>query len=279
MKIINLDSKYELTHAQVSYVESVLAFDVPFGGVDPVYPTMNTLTEQIPVFLFSSASMPSEHSLYEDEHYNNRHDENFEKEYKGEVKPSTEWLGFYKNKAVIENITTPIIGLCPERIMKCVNNDEELMILTAKVLIHEFAHAQMNYHPLDPRNALTIYNPYDEFYKWIEESHANLITLARFKYFERSLTGSTKTFATTSTSIMPLDFVKDFISKQPDNYKFGLDLFNVNAWSWWKWRDNKAKIFSRTIEKDAWLNYAKLHLGKGTLNRADLYRLVDDLIR
>jgi hypothetical protein len=257
-----------------------MAFNDPYGGTDPVYPSINMLIDQIPVFLFSSASMPSLYSIYEDKFFEEKSYDNPELEYKGEEKPSSEWLGFYRNKEIISGVTTPIIGLCPERIMKCVNNDEELMFLIAKVIVHEFAHAQMNYHPSLPENSLCDYYPKDELYKWMEESLANLITLSRFKFFEASwTTPNVKSFASISITNNPLDFVKDFVSRQPDNYKLGLDLFNVKAWSpWYKWRDNKARISGKTLEKIAMLDYLKLHLGTGTFKRADYYKLFEDLI-
>lgn len=273
MKVINLNSKFELTQAQISFAESVIICgeDEPIREDDSISLLMN----EIPIFLLSPESMPDDYSIYHEtvgskESYPK--EEN--KEYRGEEKPSTEWLGFYQNSYRILNIEKPIIGLCPERIIKCVNSDEELIILIAKIIIHEFAHAKMKLHPR------AIYKPIDEFYKWMEEPMANVITLEYFRNFDRCYRyrrNGGEHFAHVNTSILPFDFVKGFISKQPDNYRLGLDLFEQYVSQWWIWRNQKDEIQKKTKEKQNWLNYVKANVGK--TDKKILDRLFDDLYK
>ena len=93
------------------------------------------------------------------------------------------------------------------------------------------------------------YFPIDEFYKWMEEPMANLITLEYFKNFERGYIYRRSKLKFATTLISPLDYVKDFISKQPDNYRLGLDLFEHRVFQWWIWRNQKDKIQKKTKEK------------------------------
>lgn len=249
MKIINLDSKFEISNAQISFAESVI-----ISGEDEhvKYDSISILMNEIPIFLLSPDSMP--------------------KEEKGHSKkPSSEWLGFYQHSYRIMGIDTPIIGLCPERIIGCVSNDDELIILIAKVLIHEFAHAKMRLHPSSN------YDPIDEFYIWMEEPMANLITLKYFEYFNRGYRTrrEQKQQAYATTLISPFDYVKKFISQQPDNYRLGLDLFEHRVFKWWIWRNQKGKIQTKTKEKQDWLNYVKPNVGQ--TNKRMLQDLFDQL--
>ncbi|MCX6336681.1 MAG: hypothetical protein NT153_05245 [Bacteroidetes bacterium] len=273
MKVINLDSSYELTQAQISFAESVMSFDRPYR-LDKEYPCISLLTEHIPVYLFSEKSMPVDSLKYAD-------DENeylIHNDQTTLATPATDWLGFYQNRTSIYGVDTPIIGICPERIIRCVKNDEELILLIAKVIVHEFAHAQMNFHPRDSRHSNAYYNPVDLFYKWMEEPMANVITLERFYYFTTSYSAGF-TFAKcslTPTLINPFDYVKDFINRQPNNYRLGLDFYNQRFWKWWEWRNNKALISLKVTEKADWLNYVRLNVG-GTTTKSDLERLFNAL--
>ena len=248
MKIINLDSKFEISNAQISFAESVIII----GEDEPVkeYDSISILMNEIPIFLLSPRSMPDEDKGHSE-------------------KPSSEWLGFYQHSCRIMGIDTPIIGLCPERIIGCVNNDDELIILIAKVIIHEFAHAKMMLHPR------ANYQPIDEFYKWMEEPMANLITLEYFKYFERGYRHRRTKLAYATTLISPFDYVKKFISQQPDNYRLGLDLFEHRVFQWWIWRNQKAEIQIKSKEKADWLNYVKPNVGR--TDEKTLQKLFDEL--
>ena len=86
-----------------------------------------------PTFLLDEASFAelAERYLIEDEDYDDQR--------------ATEWLGLYIRERSGCNFTAKIL-LCPERMMTCVNGDEhEYRMLFTKVLIHELAHAVMDY--------------------------------------------------------------------------------------------------------------------------------------
>jgi hypothetical protein len=123
MKIINLNSKYDITPAQQAFIGQLIflgdnSYSKYFGD------SIAYLMEKIPIFLVNSKEMP------EDLRGNSE-------------KPSTDYLGFYQHEAPMLNCRKPAIGLCPERLFDEVSNDEELAVLLAKVVIHEFAHAKM----------------------------------------------------------------------------------------------------------------------------------------
>jgi len=256
MKIINLDSRLELTQAQISFAESVINSEPSSMRFTPLSFLMN----EVPVFLLMPDSMPYEERNMDSE------------------KPPTEYFGFYQHSAKILGIERPAIGLCPERIKNYVKNDEEFMILIAKVIIHEFAHAVMSQPPKNN------YQPRDEFYQWMEESMANLITLEYFDWYNNRYKYRLHGFynLTYKTSITnSLNFVKDFISKQPDNYRLGLDLFQNKFGkmmpTWLKWRNNKKDIQLRSKEKQDWLSYVAANVGK--TDRKKLKQLFDNLFK
>jgi hypothetical protein len=228
MKVINLNSRFELTEAQISFAESVIICgeDEPIREDDSISILMN----EIPVLLVDIKTQ---------EEYGN-----------GDI------LGFYQHSARILGFEIPVIGLCLEKIINEVKTDEELIILIAKVLIHEFAHAKMKLHPS------ANYYPIDEFYKWMEEPMANLITLEYFKNYDKGYRHRRTKLAYATILISPFDYVKEFISKQPDNYRLGLDLFEHRVFQWWIWRNQKDKIQYKTKEKKDWLDYVKANVGK-----------------
>ncbi len=249
MKIININSQYEITKAQQSFAEEIINFGEYIVKDDY---SISRLMEQIPIFLLAPENMPEDG------------DERSEK-------PSTEYLGFYQDSFSIHGAKIPIICLCPERIIEQVNDDEELTILIAKVIIHEFAHALMNMYPM------ANYQPIDEFYKWMEEPMANLITL---QYFNVAAIRSyqhyrIKSLLPSTTYSNPIEYVKKFISMQPSNYRLGLDLFEHRIHYWWIWRNRKKLIQKKTIEKQNWLNYVKKNVGKTT--KASLESLFEAL--
>lgn len=234
MKIININSQREITKAQQSFAEEIITFgeDEPIKKDDSI----SRLMERIPIFLLAEKNMPEDF------------DENSKK-------PPTEYLGFYQHSFPILEAEIPIICLCPERIIAQVENDEEFTILIAKVIIHEFAHAKMRMHPK------ANYQPIDEFYKWMEEPMANLITLQYFKTAEISYRHRRIQPLPSTTYSKPFDYVKNFISMQPANYRLGLDLFEHKLWYWQIWRNRKQDIQQRTVEKQKWLDYVKRKVG------------------
>lgn len=278
MKVINLDSKVELTPAQISFAKAVIIGGENFPFL-PEIGKISALMNQIPVFLLAPESMPDEYRIdigWFDE--KEKHSKNDEREYRGNEKPSTEWLGFFQYPYKILSIDTPIIALCPERIIKCVNTEEELCIAIAKVLIHEFAHASMRHSP----NAN--YSPKDEFYRWMEEPLANAITLHYFNSYDKGINDNylfglrEKAKIRSATSITStLYFVKLFISQQPDNYRLGSDIYKHDFHFWRQWRTYKHSIQKRLKEQHDWLDYVRANYRH--TDRATLEQLFDALYK
>lgn len=157
MNIINLNSRIELSSAQISFAESVITYG--YGGRIPYFKgiSLSRLMNRIPIFLVNEETQREFNGCEDDNNNENKH-------------KCTDLLGFYQSKGIILGVETPIIGLCLEKIVKCVNTNEELTYLIAKVLVHELAHAKMDMHP----NAE--YKSIDEFYKWMEEPVSKLST-------------------------------------------------------------------------------------------------------
>ena len=63
------------------------------------------------------------------------------------------------------------------------------------------------------------------------------------------------------TDLKTFDYVRDFITKQPDNYRLGLDLYKHRI-RYWRWVLEKNEIQKRTNEKNAWLKYVKANVGR-----------------
>lgn len=244
MKVTNLNSRFELTQTQISFTESVIIY----GEDEPIHEedSISVLMNEIPVFLVDIKT---------------------QKEY-----GNGDLLGFYQHSTIILGVETPVIGLCLEEIINVAKTDEELIILIAKVLIHEFAHAKMKLHPS------ANYYPIDEFYIWMEEPMANAITLEYFSNYNRGSihrNSRGKHFAHIETKTDPFVFVKDFISKQPDNYRLGLDLFEHRVFQWWIWRRQKDRIQKKNKEKKDWLDYVKANVGM--TDKATLDKLFEEL--
>lgn len=251
MNIINLNSSLELSAGQISFAENVILCgeDNPQTERD----SFSVLAKCTPIFLVNQDTQKE---------YGDRESENRDF-------PSTDILGFYNSNGRVLGESIPVIGLCLENILKYAKNDDELSILIAKVLIHELAHAKMSMHPSAE------YKGRDEFYKWMEEPMANLLTLKCFQNYHRHYCHFGKPIASIRKSIAPLDYVKDFISKQPPNYRLGLDLFEHRIWHWWLWRNNKKDISKKANEKTTWLNYVKTNVG--TIDSSILNFLFDSL--
>ena len=246
LKIINLNSRYELSAAQVAWAQLALS--------------PQPLADEIPIFLLSPDSMPSHLSWRGEAHdREGRWDSEF---------PPTEWLGFYQRTTQILGIDTPAIGLCPERIMRHARNEQELTLLTAKVIVHEFGHARM--HLIDKTHQASG----DEFCHWMQEALANWIVLERFRHLhhERHRYSSWRRGrggddccdqAHVENRIDPYDFVRDFISRQPDEYRLGIDFHRHRPWRGYILESMRQARFLEKLEaKQALLDYVKRNVGQ-----------------
>jgi len=238
MKFININSNIVITPAQRSFIEEVLLCDDRHDimQADSFY----QLSKTIPVFLINEESMK-------------KHDFEIEGQYEpnSDFRPDTEWLGFYgrDSSGLFEH--TPRIAICPERIAKCVSNDEEFMFLLAKVIVHEFSHAKMDYEDQNIK-----YRKKDTFWRWMEESSANRYTLEVFENYTRQDTSSTP-FKNTRWKQSSFDFVVDFIKKQSPAYALGYELFDKRPVLDWEWEREKDSLGGqkRAKEKEDWLEY------------------------
>ncbi len=248
MRVINISSRYNLRDSQISFVEEIVSYEKEHNNMFSHF-YVSDLMKQIPVLLLSPEDMLELDNELPPEYL----DRNYDADSKDA--PPTDLLGYYMHRNTSfrdENWNEPIIALCPERIIPLAKNNEELNTLIAKVIIHEYAHAMMANDGDIKR---------DEFYHWMEDSLANMITLQYFdecKNFDHD-------FAYVRSSFNPYDFVKEFISKQPSSYKFGIELDRSNAAFlekfaklkiWELWRDYKNKIKDESA-KENYLQYVK----------------------
>lgn len=218
MNIINISSSIEITPAQISFCEELCLYvDNKNTDIDSYY----QLSKKIPIFLVNA----------------------FEGE-KGEGdKPSTDWLGYYKRSSCSPFDNTPTIVICPERIAECVSSKDEFTWLFAKVLIHELSHARLD---VNNENILYVHTSVDPFfYKWMEESIANMMTLRVFEEIVQRADWYRNAF----------DYIKEFIAHQPIEYKFGGWLYANVSFDGLVWREVKHNISLNDSEKRLWINY------------------------
>ncbi len=227
MNIINLNSKYEPNAEQITFSESVLCSDERFSE-DKL--SIQKISRNIPIYIVNDLNFIKLQHNYKELVLDDILDENV----KEPLNPIFEVLGLYVSKGKSEN---PEIYLCMEAIKDHSKDDEEFILLFTLVLIHEIAHAYM-----DKSKYVVI----DEFYQWMEEGFANKITLDIFKEYD-------KYNDKINFNVSPFDFAKNFITKQPLNYKLGLDLFEHQIKSK-LWYENK-EIINRKVEaKKNWLD-------------------------
>ena len=286
MNIININSDIEINPSQKSFIEEVLFCrdDHHMMKGDSFY----WLSKQIPIFLLNEDSMrkneigreynryepsdekePHEDSVRENEiERENRYEPNYKK------KPHTEWLGFYGRDSFGLFEHTPRIAICPERIASCVKNDEEFMFLLAIVVVHEFAHAKMDY-----RDENIKYRKKDLFWHWIEESMANKFTLEVFRNYFYCDRHKKNSFRNKNWEEDLFDFVKNFIKHQPPEYALGYEIFIKDVAQWCSWRNSKNKLGGqkRIQQKNNWLKYMQNNYNN--INARKAKELYDELFK
>lgn len=225
MHVIPLNSEYRVPKEHQEYARTLIAQHderIPWSQTYPNTPTTITqIMEEIPVFL---VDVPTQ------EEYG-----------------STDILGFYCHNGRVLNTYCPVIGLCMERIHAHARTPEELKLLTTKVLIHEYAHALMATTPK------AVYAQPDDFYRYMEEPLANMITMQYCNLDEPARA-----------------FAREFIRSQPEEYQLGADLYDAGIHQWWLWRNRKTDIEQRA-NKNQWLNLVSNRTGQHeALNNATL---------
>lgn len=252
MNIINLNSKYEPNAEQITFSESVLCSDERFSE-DKL--SIQKISRNIPIYIVNDLNFIKLQHNYKELVLDDILDENV----KEPLNPIFEVLGLYVSKGKSEN---PEIYLCMEAIKDHSKDDEEFILLFTLVLIHELAHAYMD---------KSIYVDKDDFYLWMEEGFANKITLDIFKEYVNNNNNN-------KFKVSPFYFVKNFITKQPLNYKFGLDLFEhqIESKLWYK---NKGIINRKVEAKKNWLELNKQRLKTKSKDEAEfIENLMDVLI-
>jgi hypothetical protein len=247
VNIVNINSSFGITPGQKSFTEDVLSCADDLNKDTELQCSFDSLAKGIPIFLVNDKTM-SKHSREMEDEYGHEKIDN--------TNPSTDWLGCYQRRSdgFFEN--TPIIFICPQRIAECVTSYEEFMFLFSKVIVHEFAHAKMDYCEDNIE-----YGKYDEFFHWIEESTANLLVINAFKAFEKSDRGFNSSIPfKKSFKNDPLDFIMEFIKKQPPAYALGYELQKKGMEEQWiNWSNSKYILgrSDRDYEKQNWLAYMK----------------------
>ncbi|GEM_PF-3042842 len=264
MNIININSDITITPSQKSFIEEVLFCGDDHHRIDE--DSFYCLSKRIPLFLLNEESMRK-----------NERKKEYRYEPNDERRPSTEWLGFYGRDSYGLFEHTPRIAICPERIASCVKNDEEFMFLLAKVIVHEFAHAKLDY-----RDDNVKYRKKDEFWHWMEESMANQLTLEVFRDFSRGYRHykyQKSSFRSKSWEDTLFDFVVDFVKKQPPAYALGYELFDKRIWRWWTWRMHKDDLGGqkRIQQKNSWLQYVQSNYRNIDEEQAE--KLYDELFK
>ena len=126
------------------------------------------------------------------------------------------------------------------------------MLLASLVIIHEFAHAKMDYN-----NENSKYYKKDMFWHWMEESLANKLTLEIFQNFFH-IYHKMNTFKNFTTwNQRARDFIVNFVKLQPPAYALGYELFDKHIGWWWIWKNHKKELSgtNKLKEKKAWLTY------------------------
>ena len=229
LKVININSTIDLTRHDCAFIEQVIFMAEEVDAWEHEN-SISSLLNKIPVYLLNEDSMPPG-DAYEDEN--------------GGDNSNTEYLGFYDRIKCRHIDFVPAIFICPERIFLASKQKIGYQELLAKVIIHEFAHAIMDYNYENKGIDISC-----EFFRWVEEPFANWFVL---KYFYSY--GSGDTFKQ----------VADFIKGQPPNYRLGWNFYNSLCKKdklWKDWRNKKASLDAGKSHK--WLKKAQ------TFSQADI---------
>jgi len=157
-----------------------------------------------------------------------------------------------QDKCEPPNEVHPAIFLCPEAIERVSNNTGiPLETLVAKIIIHELGHAYLDSNYL----CFKIDESNEDFFRWMEESMANFITLLVFDAYDNG--------ANHGGAI--INDIISFVEGQPPEYSFALDLYRSTAnlpdifEIFLKWALEKDKVLSKTGEMKEWLDYVEQH--------------------
>lgn len=151
-------------------------------------------------------------------------------------------IGLYLPKGELQD-QGPEIWVSYEKICNRHQNSQDVKYTTALTLVHELGHAIMD----APTSCLYCLKT------WVEEPLANMIAL----YYLDSV-GPSKTYGNAR-----MEFVTDFVKKQPENYALGLNLFRSNrGFDWKAWKNAKwLQCFKIDALMD-WVEYIKQNMAQ-----------------
>ena len=281
MNVININSTIEITAAQRTFIEELLVL-----GDTYCHPIMQDslywLAKRIPIFLIDEKTMKKHEdpglALIDEKWEGFPRDD---KERLPREKPPMEWLGFYGRDSAGLFEHTPRIAVCPERIASLAGNDEEYLFILALVIVHEFAHAKMDFSDENIK-----YRKKDEFWRWMEESMANSFTIEIFEVFR---TRYRKHYAFGRFDMISrndivkgmgdrmFEFIVDFVRHQPPEYALGYVLYDKGIERWWDWRNHKSELGGqkKMDAKMNWLEYVQR--AYNNINKKNINQLFDAL--
>lgn len=232
MLIVQLNSKHTVPDDHREFARQMISHhdqQIPWSRIYPT--TITEIMNEVPVLLVNELTQ--------------------------EESQDSDILGFYCHECKILNASRPVIGLCMERIRAHSKSEEELKMLTTKVLIHEYSHALMAKAPGSDCSQR------DPFYRYMEEPLANMITLQYFSHSDQQA----------------FSYARTFMESQPDEYKLGANLYDAGIHQWWLWRNRKEQIATLNADKENWLNYVRDHSQRnGQLDSDTLMQLWWNLI-
>jgi hypothetical protein len=146
-------------------------------------------------------------------------------------------IGLYLPKGELQD-QGPEIWVSYEKIRNQHQKWQDSKYTTALTLVHELGHAIMD----APTSGLYCLKT------WVEEPLANMIAL----YYLDSV-GPSKTYGNAR-----MEFVTDFVKKQPENYALGLNLFCSNrVFDWKAWKNAKWLLCFKNDALVHWVKYIK----------------------
>lgn len=150
-------------------------------------------------------------------------------------------IGLYLPKGELQD-QGPEIWVSYEKIRNQHQKWRDSKYTTALTLVHELGHAIMD-APTSGLYCLKI---------WVEEPLANMIAL----YYLHSVGSST------TNGYARMEYVTDFVEKQPENYALGLNLFcSSRKFDWEAWKNAKWLLCFKIDALLDWVEYIKGNLG------------------
>ena len=254
MNIININSKYNLTPWQIAFTKLVLnCEEYNFSNN-----YLCNLLETIPFYLVNESTF----CLIKDGSYHKSKKKENDDEIEKRISTTSNSLdnntfSYYIRKGLHD---IPEIYLCPEAILKFTKNEDEVIILLAKVIIYKLAYAFINKEELEPK---------DEFYYWMKEACPIEMTLNYFDIFGEMYYNSNKFYLNHQKNVVEFEHTIEFCSTKTEIYKLGFYLFENRFFSYLYWNDYEFTKSDKKIDKEKWLHYLKSEVLNNELSEND----------